>query len=150
MSTTATHGLNQYVEIENPGPGAAGGVVQGAYFNVTSKVTNVNMAFDRENADTSTLGEGDKTNLPGQRAGSFSMDSYNDPALRDLVWNILMSSTPVRVRYGPQGNGQGKERMTAYFNITSFGEGGSISSAVGGSLSFTRTGPTTRDAWPTP
>jgi hypothetical protein len=132
--------MHSYIEFEDP-------TDPGTYIDVSENCHNVQNAFTRDNVDTSTFGQGDKTNINGMRDGTFSVDYLTDPALRDLLWSIFLSDDPVRVRYGPEGNGTGAERQTAYFNMEGFGDGGSTTTAVGGSVSFHRTGATTRDTW---
>lgn len=140
MSDTAVHALHSYVAIEDPNN-------LGTYIDVTEKCSNVANAFSKDNVDTSTFGQGDKTNIGGMRDGTFRLDYFGDSDMRDLLFDIFMSDDPVNVRYGPEGNSSGDERQSADFNMEGFEDGGSVGSAIGGSVSFHRTGATTRDTF---
>ena len=141
MSNTATHAMHSVVKVEDP-------ATPGTYVDITEKVSNAAPAFDRDNVDTSTFGQGDKTNIVGQRGATMPIDGFMDQGLRNLLWKIYLSDSPVSIQYGPEGDAEGKERQTADFNLTGFGDGGNVSSAVATSPQFIRTGPTTRDTWP--
>lgn len=140
MSDTAVHALHSHITIENP-------LAPGVYIDVTEKCSNVANAFSKDNVDTSTFGQGDKTNLAGMRDGTFRLDYFGDAAMRTLLFNIFMSDLPVNVRYGPAGNTVGLERQAADFNMEGFEDGGAVNAAIGGSVTFHRTGATTRDTW---
>lgn len=137
----ATQGYKQVVKIEDPAS-------PGTYVDVTNNCTNAAAAFSRDNLETSTFGQGDKTNLSGMRDGTFSIDYMMDQALRDLLWKVFLSDAPVSVQYFPEGEDTGRELMTADFNMTNFGDGGNIGAAVGGPAQFHRTGATTRTTAP--
>lgn len=140
MSSTASLAMHAYIGIEDPSS-------PGTFIDVSDKCSNVQNAFTRDDIDTSTFGQGDKTSLMGMRDATFTLDYLSDTVIRSLLWEIFMQDDAVRVRYGPNGNASGAERQTAYFNMTGFGDGGSVSSAVGGNVSFHRTGATTRDTF---
>ena len=139
MSQTATHGSEGYVELQLPGTTT--------WINISDKVHNASLAFSRETADTSTFGQKDKTYVVGLRDATLSCDYYNDDQLRGYLYTCWLDSKPCKLRLGPDGPTTGKERLTANFFLTTFGDGGSISSVVGGQAQFQRTGPVARDVW---
>lgn len=139
MSTTATHGSEGYVELQLPGGST--------WIDISDKVHNASLAFSRETAETSTFGTKDKSYVPGLRDATLSIDYYTDDNLRGYLFDCWLNSGTCKLRLGPDGNDAGKERLTAEFLITSFGDGGSISSVVGGQAQFQRTGGVTRDTW---
>ena len=136
----ATHAMDSYVGIEDPN-------APGTYIDVSTKATNARLAFTKQDVDSSTFGQGDMTNVSGLRDATFSLDVYGDATLNQLLWNIFQSRNPVRIRYGPEGSGTGKERYTAYFNMSGWEPGGSVTSLNGATVNFHRTGATTRDVF---
>lgn len=132
----ATAGFRQEVEIEDPNN-------SGVFIDITEYCSNASFAFPRDLIDTSTFGQGDKTNIVGMRDGTLSVDYLSDDTLRSLLWELHLSNDPVRINYYPEGNVGGKQKLQSYFNLVSFGDGGNIGSAVGGSAQFQRTGATT-------
>src|ERR1019366_10000399 len=119
MSLTAVHAQNTYVALEDP-------TNAGTFIDVSAKSHNVRMPMTRGDVDTSTFGQGDMTNLTGMRDASFTLDTYGDAALNTLLYNLWMSGSPWRVRYGPEGSVTGKERWTFYANMSSFEPGGGV------------------------
>jgi hypothetical protein len=136
----AVHAMNTYVAIEDPNS-------PNTFIDVSEKAHNARMPFSRQDVDSSTFGQGDMTSKSGMRDSSFNLDAYNDADLNELLYNIYMSESPVRVRYGPEGNAAGKERYTAYFNMTGWEPGGSVQGLNASSITFHRTGATTRDTF---
>lgn len=132
---TATHGFKQAVEIWDP--------VDEAFVDVTEKVHNAGINRTRDGIDTSTFGQGDKTSMNGMRDGTFSLDYYLDKDLRILINRLWHHDDPVDVKWYPEGKVSGKDVETSKYNMVSAGDGGNISSAVGGSAQFQRSGPTT-------
>ncbi len=140
MSDTATAAVDSYVGIEDP-------TDPGTFIDVSEKATNARLAFGLAEAPSSTFGSRDVTAVNTMRSQSFNVDFLNDEPLNELLYNCWQSPDPTRVRYGPQGDGAGKERYTADFNIGNFEIGGAVDGLNQGPASFTRTGPTTRDTF---
>ena len=140
MSATAIHGSKQSIQIEDPDN-------PGTYIDVSDKLTDASPGYDKDNVNTTTFTEGDKTNISGQRGAVFSVNGLMDQELRDLLWTIYLSDDPVSIIYGPEGDASGKEKQTADYHLTGFGDGGNVSGAVGTAPAFVRTGGTTRSTF---
>lgn len=140
MSDTATHAMDSYVGIEDPNN-------LGTFIDVSNKSHNARNPLTKQDVDSSTFGQGDMTNKSGMRDGTFTLDIYDEAAVRTLLFAIYMSKDPVAVRYGPEGSTTGMQYLQADFNMTGWEPGGSVTSLNGSSVSFHRTGGTTLDVF---
>jgi hypothetical protein len=129
MSTTATHALNTLLLVDE--------------HDLSSLAYDANLDLERDNADTSTFGEGDKTNLPGQRGGVLSAEFVRKgsaDAYQAALDRALGNDTGNLVLYAPDGAEVGKRCVVFNSFQNSFSVGAPFTEAVRGSLSLGATG----------
>lgn len=102
-------------------------------------LTNVDLSFDLDAADTTTFGSTWKSSLAGIPGGTISLTGNYDPTASTgpavTLWGLLTAGVPVTGLFYPGGNtsGQALWTITSGCLVRSYNE----SSPVGGIVTFT-------------
>lgn len=105
------HGKDSNFQLDN-----VGGSLQdlGAY------VTNVQVPRQIEMADTTTIGDNDKTQIPGIKSGTITVTSLSDPTLITHLNGIFGIAATQTWQWGPHGTVTGLPKITGESRLGSW------------------------------
>lgn len=123
----------------------------GTPVDVTSYVTGVDPAFDKQVFDVTTFGNnGSRAKVTGLKDGKFPVNFFSEHAiLQHLIglWNMASGSTHTVV-YGPHGNASGKTRVTGELILTTLPMPAQVDDVERIPAAFEFTGTVTFDLYP--
>ena len=130
---TFTHGKEAVFKVDDSG---------GTLRDISNVLNTASLAREVDTAETSVLGDDDKTYIPGLRDATVSVEGMADITTSGYMDGLLGSIT--EFEFYPAGTGAGQVKYTGSCILTSFETGAELGGAVTVSGEFQITGPITR------
>jgi len=117
--------------------------VPGTATDITAYVTSVTMPREIDTAETSCMGDTDKSFLAGLKGANISIEGKFDPTV-DAHLDGIAGDDGIIFEYYPQGNSAGKVKYTGSCILTSYEVSESVDDAGSFSAEFQISGAVTR------
>lgn len=117
---------------------------------LTTFVTDVAFNRSADVAETSTMGQGSKTYLAGMKDGTISLTGRFDSTAStgpDAVLEPLLGGAAVEIEYGPEGDANGKVKVTADAILTAYNRTSPIGDIVAFTAELQVSGEVTEGTW---
>lgn len=137
MAQDVTHGKKAKIWMARPSAPTV-------LIEITNRAYGVRLAFERDLADASVFGLGDKEFTGGMRGATTSIDIRQADDIDQILFECYQSDEPVLIRYAPEGNATGKRYYEGYFLLGQYEPGSNIGDNNNGTTNFTRTAGSTR------
>lgn len=118
----------------------AGGTLR----DISEYLTNAGLPRDVDLAETSGLGQNDKTFVAGLRGGTIPVDGSWDPTIDGYLAGLLGFEPAVEFQYFPAGEGTGNVKYSGSVLLGSYESNSDLGSAGKITGAFTVTGEVTR------
>jgi hypothetical protein len=130
-----THGKDSVFKLDNSG---------GTLTDISSYVNSVDFPETADVAETTVLGDGNKTYIVGLKDATLSISGLWDSTLDGILGAVVGQSATLSFEYSPEGTTGGNVKYTGECILTSYAQSSPVGDVVGYSADFQVTGAVTR------
>jgi len=130
-----THGKDSVFKLDDSG---------GTLTDISSYVNSVDFPETADVAETTVLGDGNKTYIVGLKDATLSISGLWDSTLDGILGAVVGQSATLSFEYSPEGTTGGNVKYTGECILTSYAQSSPVGDVVGYSADFQVTGAVTR------
>jgi len=130
-----THGKDSVFKLDDSG---------GTLTDISSYVNSVDFPETADIAETTVLGDGNKTYIVGLKDATLSISGLWDSTLDGILGAVVGQSATLSFEYSPEGTTGGNVKYTGECILTSYAQSSPVGDVVGYSADFQVTGAVTR------
>jgi hypothetical protein len=130
-----THGKDSVFKLDNS---------SGTLTDISSYVNSVDFPETADVAETTVLGDGNKTYIVGLKDATLSISGLWDSTLDGILGAVVGQSATLSFEYSPEGTTGGNVKYTGECILTSYAQSSPVGDVVGYSADFQVTAAVTR------
>ena len=130
-----THGKDSVFKLDNSG---------GSLTDISAYINSVDFPETADVAETTVLGNGNKTYIVGLKDATLSIAGLWDSTIDGILGAVVGQAATLSFEYSPEGTGSGKIKYTGEAILTSYAQSSPVGDVVGYSADFQVSGAVTR------
>ena len=130
-----THGKDSVFKLDNS---------SGSLTDISSYVNSVDFPETADVAETTVLGDDNKTYIVGLKDATLSLAGLWDSTIDGILGAVVGQAATLSFEYSPEGTASGKVKYTGECILTSYAQSSPVGDVVGYSADFQVSGAVTR------
>ena len=122
-----THGKDSVFKLDNSG---------GALTDISSYVNSVDFPETADVAETTVLGDDNKTYIVGLKDATLSIAGLWDSTIDGILGAVIGQAATLSFEYSPEGTASGKVKYSGECILTSYAQSSPVGDVVGYSADF--------------
>ena len=130
-----THGKDSVFKLDNS---------SGTLTDISSYINSVDFPETADVAETTVLGDGNKTYIVGLKDATIAIAGLWDSTIDGILGAVVGQSATLSFEYSPEGTGSGAIKYTGECILTSYAQSSPVGDVVAYSADFQVSGAVTR------